>query len=48
MEVSPPYESVAEITSVAAADLIIDILAAMVKKKSPDFKVGSGASKNEL
>ncbi|GLI74341.1 hypothetical protein PoHVEF18_002578 [Penicillium ochrochloron] len=48
VEVSPPYDSVAETTSVAAADLIIDILAAMVKKKSPDFKVGSGASKDEL
>lgn len=33
VEVSPPYDSVAETTSVAAADLIIDILAAMVKNK---------------
>ncbi|PLB46585.1 Arginase/deacetylase [Aspergillus steynii IBT 23096] len=33
VEVSPPYDSVAETTSVAAADLIVDILAAMVKKK---------------
>lgn len=48
MEVSPPYDSVAETTSVAAADLIIDILAAMVKKRSPDFKIGSSANKDEL
>lgn len=33
VEVSPPYDSVAETTSVAAADLIIDILAAMAKNK---------------
>jgi len=44
VEVSPPYDSVAETTSVAAADLIIDILAAMVKnteglpKKSTEVK----------
>ncbi|KAJ5432864.1 uncharacterized protein N7458_012020 [Penicillium daleae] len=48
VEVSPPYDSVAETTSVAAADLIIDILAAMVKKKSPDFKISSGVAKDEL
>ncbi|KAL4901682.1 hypothetical protein BDW74DRAFT_181688 [Aspergillus multicolor] len=34
VEVSPPYDSTAETTSVAAADLIIDILAAMVKNKN--------------
>ncbi|KAK2812449.1 hypothetical protein FQN50_001450 [Emmonsiellopsis sp. PD_5] len=41
VEVSPPYDSVAETTSVAAADLLIDILAAMVKntKGLPDAKV---------
>lgn len=33
VEVSPPYDSTAETTSVAAADLIIDILAAMTKNK---------------
>ncbi|EAW11080.1 agmatinase [Aspergillus clavatus NRRL 1] len=33
VEVSPPYDSTAETTSVAAADLIIDILAAMAKNK---------------
>lgn len=46
--VSPPYDSTAETTSVAAADLISDIMAAMVKKKSPDFNIGSGTSKDEL
>ena len=36
VEVSPPYDTVAETTSVAAADLIVDILALMVKaKKGP-------------
>ncbi|KAK2752295.1 hypothetical protein FQN55_007335 [Onygenales sp. PD_40] len=40
VEVSPPFDSVAETTSVAAADLLIDILAAMVKntKGLPDAK----------
>jgi agmatinase len=33
VEVSPPYDSTAETTSVAAADLIVDILAAMAKSK---------------
>ncbi|KAL3473168.1 arginase family-domain-containing protein [Aspergillus californicus] len=33
VEVSPPYDSVAETTSVAAADLIVDILAVMAKNK---------------
>ncbi|KAL4890659.1 arginase family-domain-containing protein [Aspergillus ambiguus] len=33
VEVSPPYDSAAETTSVAAADLIVDILAAMAKKQ---------------
>ncbi|KAJ4362452.1 hypothetical protein N0V83_010545 [Neocucurbitaria cava] len=32
VEVSPPYDSVAETTSVVAADLIVDILAGMTKK----------------
>lgn len=32
VEVSPPYDNVAETTSVAAADLLVDILAGMVKK----------------
>jgi agmatinase len=46
VEVSPPYDTVAETTSVAAADLIIDILAAMVKNKSGLPKVA--AIKDEL
>lgn len=33
VEVSPPYDTAAETTSVAAADLIVDILAGMTKKK---------------
>lgn len=32
VEVSPPYDTVAETTSVAAADLLVDIIAGMVKK----------------
>jgi len=31
VEVSPPYDTVAEVTSVAASDLLVDILALMVK-----------------
>ncbi|RDW63185.1 agmatinase [Aspergillus mulundensis] len=46
VEVSPPYDSAAETTSVAAADLIIDILAAMVKKKG--FGIGSKPLRDEL
>lgn len=34
VEVSPPYDTVVETTSVAAADLIVDILAGMTKKKA--------------
>ncbi|GES63244.1 arginase family protein [Aspergillus terreus] len=47
VEVSPPYDSTAETTSVAAADLIVDILAAMTKKKryTPDERA---AAKDEL
>lgn len=33
VEVSPPYDTVAETTSIAAADLLVDILALMVKDK---------------
>ncbi|EMD68963.1 hypothetical protein COCSADRAFT_130195 [Bipolaris sorokiniana ND90Pr] len=33
VEVSPPYDTAAEITSIAAADLIVDIMAAMAKSK---------------
>ena len=46
VEVSPPYDTVAETTSIAAADLIIDILAAMVKNKSGLPK--ASVSKDEL
>lgn len=48
VEVSPPYDSTAETTSVAAADLIIDILAAMVKKTAPTFSKSEGSGKDEL
>jgi agmatinase len=34
VEVSPPYDTAAETTSIAAADLLVDILALMAKKKS--------------
>ncbi|KAJ5301956.1 hypothetical protein PENANT_c046G07277 [Penicillium antarcticum] len=45
VEVSPPYDTVAETTSVAAADLIVDILASMVKvKEGPKMKT----TKDEL
>lgn len=40
VEVSPPYDTVAEVTSVAASDLLVDILALMVKDS-----VGKGAGK---
>ena len=33
VEVSPPYDTVAEITCIAAADLLIDIMALMVKDR---------------
>jgi agmatinase len=33
VEVSPPYDDTAETTSVAAADLLVDILALMTKDK---------------
>lgn len=46
VEVSPPYDTIAETTSVAAADLIVDILAAMVKNNG-DGKMKSGV-KDEL
>ncbi len=48
VEVSPPYDTVAEVTSVAASDLLVDILALMVK----DSLAGTGgaptAGKDEL
>lgn len=45
VEVSPPYDTAAETTSVAAADLIVDILAGMTKKKTFETMV---ASRDEL
>ena len=33
VEVSPPYDTNAEITCIAAADLLVDIMALMVKDK---------------
>jgi agmatinase len=44
--VSPPYDPVAKMTSVAAADLIIDILAVMVKNK--DGLLKGSETKDEL
>lgn len=46
VEVSPPYDTAAETTSIAAADLIVDILASMAKsKKGPKV---SATKKDEL
>ena len=41
VEVSPPYDTVAEVTCIAATDLLIDIMALMVKDKrgSQDARV---------
>ncbi|RVX70470.1 hypothetical protein B0A52_05969 [Exophiala mesophila] len=41
VEVSPPYDTVAEVTSIAASDLLVDIMALMVK----DTVVGTGKGK---
>ncbi|KAL4953735.1 hypothetical protein BDW69DRAFT_184184 [Aspergillus filifer] len=48
VEVSPPYDSTAETTSVAAADLIIDILAAMAKNKKGVSVPVRATGKDEL
>ena len=40
VEVSPPYDTVAEITCIAAADLLIDIMALMVKDRGGTRSVG--------
>lgn len=45
VEVSPPYDTVAEVTSVAASDLLVDILALMVKDSLSKGKTGG---KDEL
>ncbi|KIW74089.1 hypothetical protein Z517_12499 [Fonsecaea pedrosoi CBS 271.37] len=51
VEVSPPYDTVAEVTSVAASDLLVDILALMVKDSpgKPDkAQTGGQEVKDEL
>lgn len=49
VEVSPPYDNVAETTCVAATDLIVDILASMVKSKhGPKPRKVQSAKKDEL
>jgi agmatinase len=40
VEVSPPYDTVAEVTCVAATDLLVDILAVMVRDKERAKKEG--------
>jgi agmatinase len=47
VEVAPDYDTNAEITSIAAADMIIDIISAMVKK-GPLGGFKSKSSKDEL
>jgi agmatinase len=39
VEVSPPYDTVAEVTSVAASDLLTDILSVMVKYEEVQERV---------
>lgn len=46
VEVSPPYDSAAETTSVAAADLIVDLVAAMVQ--NTDFTGVSSREKTQV
>jgi agmatinase len=48
VEVSPPYDSVTETTSGRSGRFDYRYLAAMVKQRSPDFKIGSSSSKDEL
>ena len=45
VEVSPPYDTVGEVTSIAASDLLVDIMALMVKDKKGH---ASSRSKDEL
>jgi agmatinase len=40
VEVSPPYDTVAEVTCIAATDLLIDIMALMVKDKKGSEAAG--------
>ncbi|EXJ69349.1 uncharacterized protein A1O5_07385 [Cladophialophora psammophila CBS 110553] len=50
VEVSPPYDTAAEVTSVAASDLLVDILALMVKDAVGKLETGNAAQgvKDEL
>ncbi|OAP54821.1 agmatinase [Fonsecaea erecta] len=51
VEVSPPYDTAAEVTSVAASDLLVDILALMVKDsvgKAEKAQAGGQGVKDEL
>jgi agmatinase len=53
VEVSPPYDTVAEVTSVAASDLLVDIMALMVKdslkqQQNPKPKSPKQTPKDEL
>jgi agmatinase len=45
VEVSPPYDTAAEVTCVAATDLLIDIMALMAKE---DVGPQTGPAKDEL
>jgi agmatinase len=38
VEVSPPYDTVAEVTCIAATDLLVDIMALMAKDKRGPLK----------
>ena len=51
VEVSPPYDTVAEVTSVAASDLLVDVLALMVKdsvRGKGEGEEGEGKGRDEL
>jgi len=45
VEVSPPYDTVAEVTCIAATDLLVDIMALMAKDKRGPLK---SRAKDEL
>lgn len=38
VEVSPPYDTIAEVTCIAATDLLVDIMALMAKDKRGPLK----------
>ena len=46
VEVSPPYDTVAEVTCIAATDLLVDIMALMVKDGAGPMS--ASGSKDEL